>query len=120
MSARIAGLDTLKRRLASAAEMRGLDAPSVHAAAALSAAVEQRLRDAAPEGAEAVIAQTSVEISGGRVRFVARGPLAAAVEFGTLRRSARPWLRASLDAARAPAVAAFARWLKSSLKGARR
>ncbi|MDX2264596.1 MAG: hypothetical protein NW215_06465 [Hyphomicrobiales bacterium] len=120
MSARVAGLDALRRRLAAAAEMRGLDSPAAEAAAALSAAVEQRLREAAPESAAAIIAQASVEASNGGARFTARSPLARAVEFGAMRRPARPWLRASLDAARAPAAAAFARWLKRTLKGSRR
>ncbi len=121
MSAKITGLDAFKRRLADGAAMRGLKNAADESSAALRAAAERRLAEVAPDEASKIAASMSVETAadGLRVRLRADGDRAAALEFGTLKRPAQPWLEPALTASRQAVVAAFARWFKMAIEGAR-
>lgn len=119
MSAKIIGLDTFKRRLAAASAMPGLSSPARDAGSVLQLEIERRLSEVAPDEAAGLGAQIAItSAADGSVRLDASGH-AAAVEFGTMARPARPWLEPALTTSRVGVRAAFARWLKSAIKGER-
>ncbi|MDZ4789673.1 MAG: hypothetical protein SGJ17_00440 [Hyphomicrobiales bacterium] len=119
MSAEIIGLDAFKRRLATASAMPSLSSAAREAGSVLQLETERRLSEVALDEAAGVGGQIAIiSAADGSVRLEASGH-AAAVEFGTLARPARPWLEPALAASREGIAAAFARWLKSTIKGER-
>lgn len=121
MSAKITGLDAFKRRIADASAFRGMVQSADEASSVIRAAAERRLTDIAPLEANEIAASLSVETASGGsiVRLQTDSPRGAAIEFGTSKSAARPWLEPALAASRKTIAAAFARWLQSTIKGAR-